>query len=123
MGVTNISNYYKTTTESELEALVAHVGPVAVLMYSRFPSFRFYSNGIYYEPECNRIYNRYDHGLILSCSNHIVFSFYFIVLAVLVVGYGTENGIDYWIVKNTWGNKVVLILKNSDNLSSYLTNC
>ena len=43
----------------------------------------FYKSGIWSNPECQGE----------GSSNH----------AVLVVGYGSDNGNDYWLIKNSWG--------------------
>jgi len=61
----------------DIKEQLNEVGPLAIAVAA--DDFQMYDSGVL---EC--MYTQLNHG-------------------VLLVGYGTENGTDYWIVKNSWG--------------------
>ncbi|XP_044262269.1 procathepsin L-like [Tribolium madens] len=83
-SVTSLSGYYDLPSgdESALQDAVANNGPIAVALDAT-DELQFYSGGVLYDTTCSP--EALNHG-------------------VLVVGYGSESGSDYWIVKNSWGS-------------------
>ncbi|KAL2080013.1 hypothetical protein ACEWY4_023806 [Coilia grayii] len=84
--------------EEALKEAVSHVGPIAVALDASRLTFIFYHSGVYMDPLCSKNVN---HG-------------------VLLVGYGTIKGQDYWLVKNSWGNRYgergyIKIARNNGN--------
>ncbi|MCK0538909.1 C1 family peptidase [Alcanivorax quisquiliarum] len=70
--------------EKVLKRAVATVGPVSVAIDSKDGDFQHYKNGVYHSDTCLNTEDKLDHAL-------------------LVIGYGKENGQPYWLVKNSWG--------------------
>lgn len=70
--------------EALKEALYLH-GPISIAIHTKLYSFWFYNGGIYDYHGCKSDIDHMDHG-------------------VLLVGYGEEDGIPYWIIKNSWGH-------------------
>ena len=82
VGIMNDYIIIKKGDEDDLAAKCEQYGPVAIAIDASNWSFQLYSGGIYDEPSCSSI--SLDHGV--GC-----------------VGFGSENGTKYWIVRNSWG--------------------
>lgn len=73
---------YKNVTSNDENLLKKQVakGPVIAAIDFSLESFMFYSGGIYYDKECSSVK-----------VNH----------AIVITGYDTENGTDYWWIRNS----------------------
>jgi C1A family cysteine protease len=82
-----------------LKEAVALVGPISIALDAETALFQSYSSGVITSAKCG---TTLDHG-------------------VLIVGYGTENGIKYWLVKNSWsadwGDKGYIKIGRSESSS------
>jgi len=101
-GICPTKSYIRPTTtqnEEELAAGCAEKGVVSIAIDASGWDFQMYSSGIYNPSSCSS--TMLDH-------------------AVGLVGYGTENGTDFWIVRNSWGTSwgekgYIRIIRNHNN--------
>nr|XP_023028722.1 cathepsin L1-like [Leptinotarsa decemlineata] len=97
----------KANNEKELQKAVAIKGPISVLInMSLF--FLSYSSGVLDDTMCDNSTHELNH-------------------AVLIVGYGSENGMDYWLVKNSFGtswgmNGYIKMARNRNNQCAIAAN-
>jgi cathepsin L len=77
-GITTITE----GDEADLADKCLNYGPIAIAIDASHISFQLYNKGIYDEKRCSP--DNLDHGV--GC-----------------IGYGTENDVNYWIVRNSWG--------------------
>jgi hypothetical protein len=81
-----IQGFYRIYDEDDLGSQVEQFGPVAAAVDASRDSFRLYRGGVYDDADCSP---------------------FNVNLAVVVVGYGVQDGLDgaqsYWILRNSWG--------------------
>ena len=81
-----VGGYYGACSEEAMRVELVQNGPMSV-SFEVYPDFQQYKRGIYHHTGLEDKFNPWE------ITNH----------AVLLVGYGEEEGTKYWIVKNSWG--------------------
>ncbi|KAJ2953927.1 hypothetical protein O0L34_g1564 [Tuta absoluta] len=93
---------YDLKNEEQLRAYLATNGPIGIAIDASFLL-------------------GYQKGILSNCPLHALNH------AMLLVGYGTENGTPYWIVKNSWGKSFgedgYLRMKRNENLCGIVNPC
>uniref|UniRef100_A0A6P7FEG8 Digestive cysteine proteinase 1-like n=1 Tax=Diabrotica virgifera virgifera TaxID=50390 RepID=A0A6P7FEG8_DIAVI len=92
--------------ENALRLALVKQGPISVSIDASQKSFSFYSHGVYYEENCGNREEDLDHS-------------------VLAVGYGSIDGENYWLIKNSWstywGNDGYILMSSRNNNCGVMT--
>lgn len=91
--------------EDDMKNRISTKGPSAICLDSSQSTFHLYKSGIYSDSIC--LFILLNHG-------------------VGIVGYGSENGEDYWILRNSWGKAwgedgYMRIARNKHNMCGVAT--
>lgn len=78
--ITSYVDVKPNSDEALMEALLQ--GPVSIAIQANQKKFQMYKSGVLKGDDCG---DDLDHG-------------------VLVVGWGVQDGVQFWVVKNSWGN-------------------
>jgi len=101
-GFVNVTQY----SVEDLKKALYENGPVTIGINAGVKTFSFYSHGVYNDPKC------------VGDEDHINHQ-------VLLVGYGSLRGNDYWLVKNSWstywGNDGYILIAQKDNICGVTT--
>jgi len=95
-----MKGYYNISSGSENALQYAtYQGPTSVAVDASQASFQMYNSGVYYDSGCSS--SQLDHGMV-------------------VVGWGVDSDLPYWIVKNSWGvdwgmNGYIWMARNRSN--------
>ncbi|XP_076918494.1 low-temperature-induced cysteine proteinase-like [Bidens hawaiensis] len=100
VSVVSIDSFVEVDPNEDAVLCAAAKQPVTIGICGSAYDFQLYTGGIY-NGQCSSSLYSLDH-------------------AVLIVGYGSQDGQDYWIVKNQWGtywglDGYVLMARNSNN--------
>jgi len=106
VSITGVKNL-QTGSESALQQAVGTVGPISIGIDAGGSGFQSYRSGVYTASNCHNQLDKLNHG-------------------VLAVGYGTESGKDYWLVKNSWGTSFgaqgyIKMARNHNNMCGIAT--
>jgi len=106
-SVAKITSYVNLdgTEDAFTQALVK--GPVATAVNCQPQSFVYYQSGIYDDPECSPAVDQINHGIV-------------------VVGYGVQDNVNYYILKNSWTSAwgiqgYMLLARNGKNTCGIAT--
>lgn len=94
LAETKISSYVAVTPNSDYALMEAlNVGPVSIAIEADTRSFQLYSGGVYSDYEgCNSNFKTKGANSQPNIDH-----------AVVLVGYGSDDGQDYYILRNSWG--------------------